>query len=108
MLKTILMFDVFMQLYYAFYLIFFIGLLSLLFAERSFIQVLISLELAILGIAGVFLLHALVLNDITGQTVALVLLTLAGGESAIGLALFMVLYRYYQTTQLESLTQLRG
>jgi len=53
----------------------------------------ISLEISLLGVALLFAVSAVILGDITGLVVFFLLLTLAGVESALGLALVISYYR---------------
>jgi len=64
-----------------------------IFAASHIIAVLISLELLLLSIALNFVFFSLSLDDILGQVFALLILTIAGAESAIGLALLVSFYR---------------
>jgi len=64
-----------------------------IFAASHIIAVLISLELLLLSIALNFIFFSLALDDILGQVFALLILTIAGAESAIGLALLVSFYR---------------
>lgn len=61
--------------------------------RKTIINILISLELLLLGISFLFIVFSLYLDDIVGQIFALLILTVAGSESAIGLAILLSFYR---------------
>ena len=48
------------------------------------------------------------MDDLTGQILALFVITVAAAESAIGLAIFTVYYRDKQTILLEGFIRARG
>ena len=81
-----------MPIIYIGYLLFIIGLLGIML-RKNIILMLISLELILLSISFIFIINSLNLDDIIGQNFSLYILTIAGGESAIGLAIIVVYYR---------------
>lgn len=68
----------------------------------------ICLEIALLGTALIFALSSLMLGDLSGSIMFLMLLTLAGVESALGLALVISYYRLKTSIRWSSLAALRG
>jgi len=84
-----------------------VGLLTLLIRERSLVHSLMALELVLLGIAFLFLVHSFRSQNITGQLVLFVFLTLGGAESAIGLALVMLYYRLRNDLHLGVISDLK-
>jgi NADH-quinone oxidoreductase subunit K len=48
------------------------------------------------------------LNDIAGQVFVFFILTVAAAESAIGLAILVVLFRNLRTINVDDLDQLKG
>lgn len=87
---------------------FWIGLFGLCTANnRNFILVLLSIELVLLGVSGFFLVYTFYHVLVVGQIYVLVLITLAGAESALGLALMMLLFRLTQRINLDSITNLK-
>lgn len=88
---------------------FFFGLFGFLFNNnRNLILVLISIELLLLGLSFYFILFGFYNVNILGQINALVLLTLAGAESALGLALIMVLFRLTKSLDLQQIKNLKN
>ena len=70
--------------------------------------ILISLELLLLGLSFYFILFGFYNTTILGQIDALVILTLAGAESALGLALIMVLFRLTSSLDVLAITNLKN
>lgn len=75
------------------HVLFITGLYGLLTRRDNLILSLICLELSLLGVALLFALYGLLLDDSFGFAVFFLLLTLAGVESALGLALVITYYR---------------
>lgn len=74
-------------------IIFMVGVLGFIINRTNLIMILISIELILLGATLNFLIHGLMFDDITCQTYAVIIISLAGAESAIGLALVVAYYR---------------
>lgn len=75
------------------YLLFIIGVLGIVFNRKNIILMFIALEIILLSISIIFVSNGHIFDDIIGQIFALVTLTIAGGESAIGLAILVAFYR---------------
>jgi NADH-quinone oxidoreductase subunit K len=73
--------------------IFLIGLFGIIFNKKNLIVLLMSIELMLLGINLNYLFISFYIDDIMGQIFALLILTVAAAESAIGLAIIVVYYR---------------
>jgi NADH:ubiquinone oxidoreductase subunit K len=84
-----------------------IGLLGLLFCGRHLILILICFELILLSISALFVFFSVLGQDLFGQIIPLILLCLAGADSAFGLALFLLLFKHYGTIKMATLEQLR-
>lgn len=75
------------------FFIFSIGLIMFLFnGNRNLIFVLIALEVLLLAIGLIFLQVSFILDDAIGSLVTLIILPLAGAESAFGLAILINFY----------------
>jgi len=59
----------------------------------NMILVLISIERMLLGVNLQLVMYSLYYNDIIGQVLSLIVLTVAAAESAIGLGIVVVYYR---------------
>lgn len=88
-------------------LLFLIGLSGILFYRRNVLVLLISIELILLAVNFIFILTSIRLDDIIGQILALYILTVAAGESAIGLALLVAFFAIRGSIQLSYLTFLK-
>jgi len=64
------------------------------------IAILISFELFLLSISLNFIVFSLYHNDIMGQEIALLLLSVIGAESAIGLAILLRFYWHTDDTRI--------
>ena len=74
-------------------IIFIIGVIGFIINRSNLIIILISIELILLGATLNFILSGAQFDDITSQTYSVLVISLAGAESAIGLALVVAFYR---------------
>src|SRR5688500_13325303 len=72
--------------------IIFVALVNFL-ESRDFLNVLINTEIAMLGINFLLITAAISWGDYQGQVYAICILALTASETAIGLALLILLYR---------------
>ncbi|WP_076414772.1 NADH-quinone oxidoreductase subunit NuoK [Shewanella sp. UCD-KL12] len=87
--------------------LFTIGLFGLL-SRRNLLFMLISLEIMLNGIALIFIAAASLHNNVDGQLMYLLILTLAASEVAVGLALVIHIFRHQKDLDVDKLTKLRG
>lgn len=82
-------------------LLFLIGIFGIILNNKSLIHMLMSIELMLLA-TNLFLVTFSVSNDdIMGEVLALLVLGVAGAESAIGLAILVAYYRKKGTLSLS-------
>ena len=75
---------------------------------RNVIIVLMSIEL-ILNAANInFIAFARQLGDLSGQVIAVFVITIAAAEAAIGLGIIIALVRLKQTVQLDQVNVMQG
>jgi NADH-quinone oxidoreductase subunit K len=67
-----------------------------------------SIELMLLAINLLFIIYSCILDNLIGQVFALYVLVVAAAESAIGLAILVVLFRNLDTIDVEELDSLKG
>jgi NADH-quinone oxidoreductase subunit K len=67
-----------------------------------------SIELMILAVNLNLLFFSVYIDDLLGQLFALLVLTVAAAESAIGLALLVVYYRVRGTISVEFINLVKG
>ena len=93
---------------FAMVLLFVLGLLGVMLNRRSFIILLMCLELMLLGVSCGFVWFSEALDSALGLIFTLFVLTVAAGESAVGLAIFVSYYRVRGTISVKSSNLLRG
>lgn|SRR5690606_9322075 len=74
-------------------MLFVVGSFGMFLSRKHVIIVLISLELMLLSCTFNFIVSSIFYDDFFGQIYALVVLTVAACETAIGLAVLVVYYR---------------
>lgn len=89
-------------------LLFCIGLTGILLSRKNLIILLMSIELMLLAANMNFVAFAHYLGDTAGQVFVFFILTVAAAESAIGLAILVVLYRNWNTINPENIASLNG
>ena len=71
----------------------FIGFLGIIINKYNILLILISLEIVFLGLNLNFLLFSTFFDDAMGLLISILVLTVVGAESAIGLAILIAYYR---------------
>ena len=89
-------------------ILFLTGISGIILNRRNIIIMLMSVELMLLSINLNFIIFSVYLDDIMGQVFALLILTVAAAESAIGLAILVVYYRVRGSISVENIHLLRG
>lgn len=87
---------------------FLIGLSGIILNRKNIIVMLMSVELMLLAVNLNFIIYSVYLDDIMGQVFALLILTVAAAEAAIGLAILVVYYRVRGSISVENIHLLRG
>ena len=88
-------------------ILFLLGIWGIFLNRKNIIVMLMSIELMLLAVNLNFLLFSVSLDDLIGQLFALLILTVAAAESAIGLALLVVYYRIRGTIAVEFINLLK-
>ena len=89
-------------------ILFLLGIWGIFLNRKNIIIMLMSIELMLLAVNLNFLLFSVYLDDLMGQLFALLVLTVAAAESAIGLALLVVYYRVRGTIAVEFINLMKG
>ncbi len=89
-------------------LLFVIAVAGILLNRKNLILILICIELMLLAVNMNFIAFSHFLGDMTGQVFVFFILTVAAAESAIGLAILVVLFRTRRTINVEDLDALKG
>ena len=88
--------------------LFCIGLCGIFINRHNIISILISLELVLLGVNINFIAFSSYLQDLSGQIFSIAILTIAGAEVAIGLAILIVHYQKNKNINIEEISKIRG
>ena len=89
-------------------ILFAISIIGIFLNRRNIIVLLMAIELMLLAVNMNFIAFARYLNDTGGQVFVFFILTVAAAESAIGLAILVVLFRNLRTINVDSLDRLKG
>lgn len=89
-------------------LMFAISVIGIFLNRKNVIILLMAIELMLLAVNLNFIAFSHYLNDIAGQVFVFFILTVAAAESAIGLAILVVLFRNLRTINVADLDQLKG
>jgi NADH-quinone oxidoreductase subunit K len=76
--------------------------------RKNVLLLLMCIELMLLSVNFNFIAFSQYLGDLSGQVFVFFILTVAAAESAIGLAILVVLFRQRQTINVEDLDAMRG
>jgi len=87
--------------------LFSIGIIGVLF-RRNFIAVIMCIELMLNAVNLLIASYAAHSGNAEGQIMVFFIMVVAAAEVAIGLALMVLIYRNTGTTDIESLSQLKG
>jgi NADH-quinone oxidoreductase subunit K len=89
-------------------LLFAISVIGIFLNRKNVIILLMAIELMLLAVNLNFIAFSHYLNDIAGQVFVFFILTVAAAESAIGLAILVVLFRNLRTINVDDLDTLKG
>ena len=88
--------------------LFTIGVIGIFLNRKNVIVILMSVELMLLAVNLNLVGFSAHLGDLTGQVFALIILTVAAAEAAIGLAILVVYYRNRGSIAVEDINMMRG
>ena len=89
-------------------LLFAISVIGIFLNRKNVIILLMAIELMLLAVNLNFVAFSHFLGDTQGQVFVFFILTVAAAESAIGLAILVVLFRNLSTINVDDLDQLKG
>ena len=89
-------------------LLFSIGMAGIFLNRKNAIVLLMSIELILLAVNFNFIAFSHFLGDIHGQVFVFFILTVAAAESAVGLAILVVLFRNRSTINVGDLDTMKG
>jgi NADH-quinone oxidoreductase subunit K len=88
--------------------LFAISVAGMFINRKNLILLLMCVELLLLAVNFNFVAFSRYLDDINGQIFVFFVLTVAAAESAIGLAILVVLFRERRTINVEDMSTLKG
>jgi NADH-quinone oxidoreductase subunit K len=89
-------------------ILFAISVVGIFLNRKNLIVLLMAIELMLLAVNLNFVAFSHYLHDPDGQIFVFFILTVAAAESAIGLAILVVLFRNLSTINVEDLDSLKG
>jgi NADH-quinone oxidoreductase subunit K len=89
-------------------ILFAISVVGIFLNRKNIIVLLMAIELMLLAVNTNFVAFSHYLGDMAGQVFVFFILTVAAAESAIGLAILVILFRGSDTVSTEDLGQLKG
>ena len=88
--------------------IFSIGVIGIFLNRKNIIVILMSIELILLAVNINLVSFSIYLGDIVGQIFAMLILTVAAAEAAIGLAIIVSYYRNKGSVRVEEINEMKG
>ena len=89
-------------------LLFTLGIFGIFLNRKNVIIILMSIELMLLAVNINLVSFSTHLGDLTGQIFAMLVLTVAAGEAAIGLAILVVYFRNRGSIAVEDINMMKG
>ena len=89
-------------------MLFALSVVGIFMNRRNLIVLLMAIELMLLAVNTNFVAFSHYLGDASGQVFVFFILTVAAAESAIGLAILVILFRNLATIDVDDLDRLKG
>jgi NADH-quinone oxidoreductase subunit K len=89
-------------------ILFALSVVGIFLNRRNLIVLLMAIELMLLAVNMNFVAFSYYLGDMHGQVFVFFILTVAAAESAIGLAILVLLFRNKSNISVENLNELKG
>lgn len=89
-------------------ILFAISAMGIFMNRKNIIVLLMSIELMLLAVNFNFVAFSRYLNDAAGQIFVFFILTVAAAESAIGLAIMILVFRNRKNIDIQNLDNLKG
>jgi NADH-quinone oxidoreductase subunit K len=89
-------------------ILFALSVIGIFLNRRNLIVLLMAIELMLLAVNMNFVAFSHYLGDMHGQVFVFFILTVAAAESAIGLAILVLLFRNRSSISVEELNSLKG
>ena len=89
-------------------ILFTLGIFGIFLNRKNVIIIMMSIELILLAVNLNFVAFSAAHNDLAGQVMAMLVLTVAAAEAAIGLAIVVVYFRNRGSIQVEDVNLMKG
>lgn len=89
-------------------ILFVLGVMGIFINRKNVIVILMSIELILLAVNINLVGFSAFMNDLVGQVFAMMVLTVAAAEAAIGLAILVIYFRNRGTIAVDDATQMKG
>ncbi len=89
-------------------ILFTMGVLGIFLNRKNLIVILMAIELIVLAVNLNLVAFSAALQDLVGQVFAMFVLTVAAGESAIGLAILVIYFRGRGTIAVDDVNRMKG
>lgn len=88
--------------------LFTVGVVGIFVNRKNLIVILMAIELILLSVNFNLIAFSVFLGTITGQIFAMLVLTVAAAEAAVGLAILVVFFRQRGDISVEAIDQMKG
>lgn len=89
-------------------ILFVIGVGGIFLNRKNVISLLMSIEVMLLSVNINFIAFSGFLNDLVGQIFSIFILTVAGAEAAIGLAILVIYYNKNKNIEIKHISSMKG
>ena len=89
-------------------ILFVLGVLGIFINRRNVILMLMAIELILLAVNINLVAFSAYLGDLSGQVMAMFVLTVAAAEAAIGLAILVIFFRRRGSIAVDAADRMRG
>lgn len=89
-------------------ILFVLGVLGIFLNRKNIIVILMAVELILLSVNLNLVAFSAFMDDLVGQVFAMMVLTVAAAEAAIGLAILVIYYRGRGTIAVDDVNRMKG
>ena len=89
-------------------ILFVLGVLGIFLNRKNVIVILMAVELILLAVNINLVAFSAAMGDLVGQIFAMMVLTVAAAEAAIGLAILVIYYRGRGTIAVDDVNRMKG
>lgn len=89
-------------------ILFVLGVLGIFLNRKNVIVILMAIELILLAVNLNLVAFSAFLGDLTGQVFAMLVLTVAAAEAAIGLAILVIYFRTRGSIAVDDINRMKG